>query len=105
VAVRDLAEEKGEMASLANPVVMQLPAFPPELLHVWVGGEASIRFKVHEDGSVSDAAVIAASHAEFGEAARLAANGWKFNLGVHRITRKPVGIWARCVIVFKVDSK
>lgn len=105
VAVKDLAEEKEEKASLSNPVVMQLPAFPPEMLHAWVSGEASIRFQVHEDGSVSDATVTSATHAEFGEAARIAAGRWKFSPSVHRVTRKVAKIWARCRIIFKVDSE
>lgn len=103
VAVKDLAEEEKERASLSHPVTMPFPAFPPELLRAGVSGEASIRFQVHADGNVSDVIVMAASHDDFGGAARVAADGWRFSSSVDRTSGKATKNRARCRLVFRVD--
>jgi TonB family protein len=102
VAVVDLAEEGGQGATLPSPEFIPLPAFPPELLRAWVGGDAIVRFHVNEKGLVSEVTVISASAELFGHAALEAVPRWRFGHPALRKTGGPTQLWAKCHFVFKV---
>ena len=53
------------------------PAYPPELRHAGISGEASFRFSVLDSGAVADVAVEG-SHVEFRKAAEEAVASWAF---------------------------
>jgi protein TonB len=53
--------------------VRPVPVYPAELRRQGIGGSATIRIQVDEEGTVFDAVVLNASHPEFGRAARDAA--------------------------------
>jgi TonB family protein len=104
VAVKELAEEEEEKGTLSSPMVLPLPTYPSEMLRCAVGGEAKIRFRVNEDGTVSNVTIVSASHKEFGEASREAVGHWKIGPILERNSPKPIKVWARCRLVFRMED-
>jgi TonB family protein len=102
VAVTDLAEEGGQGATLPSPEFIPLPAFPPELLRAWVGGDVIVRFRVNEKGLVSEVTVVSASVDFFGRAALVTVPQWRFDRPALQKTGSPTQLWARCHFIFKI---
>ena len=89
----------------ADPIALPLPAYPQKMLGAGIGGEATVKFLVREDGTVSDVSIIASTQSEFGDPTREAAAHWRFTPPKHRRTQAPVKLWMTCRVIFKFDEE
>lgn len=58
------------------------PVYPPLLAKIGLEGSAVVECIVEEDGRITSATVVSATHALFGEAARKAVLQWRFSPGM-----------------------
>lgn len=102
ILVRNLDHEAGQPAAVVQIDSAPLPVYPGELLRANITGDVEVRFLVREDGSVSDVSIVSQSQREFGDPTKEAVTKWKFLPTRDRKTGKPVPIWMRCSLVFKL---
>ena len=55
-----------------------MPTYPAPVLAAGIVGEAQVTFELKEDGSVTRPKIARSTHPEFGEAALVGVNQWKF---------------------------
>lgn len=78
------------------------PRYPTELRRRRIGGESTIIFTIRADGIVTDASVVKATDAGFGEAALEAVLKWRFRPA--RVRNVPVDCRMMVPIVFSLNE-
>lgn len=76
------------------------PEYPKILVGVGVRGQAVVECVVGEDGVITSATVVSATHQLFGDSARRAVMQWKFLPG--RLNGQPVATIFRLTVTFEV---
>jgi TonB family protein len=98
---RGLRDENGAPVKGLRPVAEPLMAFPGDLMKPGLQGGAEIALTVLEDGSVTNARIVSATHEQYGIAARENIATWKFGPLAESNIAAPVQI--RCHLTFKTD--
>lgn len=75
---QDQANESNTKASQPQPVVMDKPAYPPELRAALKEGKVVLDIIVKSDGTVGDVTIVSSDEEAFSRAAVEAASTWKF---------------------------
>jgi TonB family protein len=103
IAVLELApEERGKGRAL--PISLPLPPYPAEMLRAHIRGEATIRFLIQEDGTVTDVSVVSTTQREFGDPVKESATRWRFRPLDQRGVPVAVRVWMKCRVVFKIEE-
>jgi TonB family protein len=103
ILLRGLRSEDSKKARIFVPASLPLPPYPTEMLRANLEGDATLRFQVFPDGSVSEVSILRETQREFGEPAREAVTKWRFALSA---TVKADGaVWMQCRILFRTGEE
>jgi TonB family protein len=103
ISVLELASEEAGKPR-ATPHTLPLPAYPFEMMRVGLSGEASLKFLVHKDGSVSKVTIASSRVKEFGHSAKAAVDCWKFLPSNESSSSGASDCWMKCRIVFEIKD-
>ena len=98
---RRLRDERGAPVKGLCVVSEPFIDFPRDLLKAGIEGSAEIALKILEDGSVADTQVAAATHEQFGAAAKERIASWKLRPLAESEISAPAQI--RCNLTFKTN--
>lgn len=84
---------------------LSMPSYPIDLSRSGVGGEATIRFIVEEDGSITGIQVVKTDFQELGLEAKAAIEKCAFVPARNRVTRRSVSEGMVCHFVFSLTEK
>jgi TonB family protein len=103
ILLRNLRAEEPQKARVFIPAALPLPCYPAEMLRANLEGDATLRFQVQPDGSVSEVSILKETMREFGEPAKEAVARWRFAL--LPAAKVEGAVWMQCRILFRTGGE